>query len=400
MQILLRTLRSCHFYNHLVLQNPRPFLSSSQSPLSLLRGLDSGGFSCLSGSTSHYFSSSAASSQDDLDISDERIEAEPTHGQEKTDESAALESSAASPDASRTTKQQHRSAKKRKPVGKSELQELKEKLRILEREMRALKPNAAEKDRGAEEFQPKLEGLYSLFKEPPRPEKKTPPRRKKKWWSERTESRPSGKALRELSPEFLSFLDRLHEEGYLKEANFMKGRELNLDGCSNYYFHGFVKSAAERFGHSHQEIAKYLSGSHLKEVALFGCPTIEKKTVFAAKELRSFFSIEEDIVCRACKLKSSCSFVNQRVQKKGNVQLMGTLRVLTSYTLEAESRPLVISDDMKLSINKLLKEQSTAAKIPENILSKSYRNHVSWLSLLLQQFVWMLDVSEAFEETS
>lgn len=41
---------------------------------------------------------------------------------------------------------------------------------------------------------------------------------------------------------------------------------------------------------------RWLSGSDLKKVALFGCPSVERKIVFAAKSLRSFFSIHEDTV--------------------------------------------------------------------------------------------------------
>ena len=41
---------------------------------------------------------------------------------------------------------------------------------------------------------------------------------------------------------------------------------------------------------------RWLSGSELKKVALFGCPSIERKSVFAAKRLRAFFRIQEDVV--------------------------------------------------------------------------------------------------------
>lgn len=34
----------------------------------------------------------------------------------------------------------------------------------------------------------------------------------------------------------------------------------------------------------------------MKKVALFGCPSLDKKTVFAAKQLRAFFSVQEDVV--------------------------------------------------------------------------------------------------------
>lgn len=41
---------------------------------------------------------------------------------------------------------------------------------------------------------------------------------------------------------------------------------------------------------------RWLSGNDLKKLALFGCPTIERRTVFASKRLRAFFNIQEDKV--------------------------------------------------------------------------------------------------------
>jgi len=43
-------------------------------------------------------------------------------------------------------------------------------------------------------------------------------------------------------------------------------------------------------------IHRWLSASDLKKVALFGCPSLTKKNVFAAKRLRKFFEIQENTV--------------------------------------------------------------------------------------------------------
>lgn len=43
-------------------------------------------------------------------------------------------------------------------------------------------------------------------------------------------------------------------------------------------------------------LCRWLSGSDLKNVALFGCPSVAKKTVFSAKRLRTYFRIQEDNV--------------------------------------------------------------------------------------------------------
>nr|CAD1843220.1 unnamed protein product [Ananas comosus var. bracteatus] len=124
----------------------------------------------------------------------------------------------------------------------------------------------------------------------------------------------------------------------------------------NLYSRHFLKSAAERFGQDHQEIAKWLSGSDLKKVALFGCPSVERKTVFAAKRLRSFFSIQEDTTCHACKLKKSCKFVHQKVARQEKLILPDVMRVLTLFALDAIPRQLFVPHELKLSVDKLLKE--------------------------------------------
>lgn len=41
---------------------------------------------------------------------------------------------------------------------------------------------------------------------------------------------------------------------------------------------------------------RWLSSKNLKTVALFGCPSLDKTNVFAAKWLRKIFKIQEDTV--------------------------------------------------------------------------------------------------------
>uniref|UniRef100_A0A0E0JFC0 Uncharacterized protein n=1 Tax=Oryza punctata TaxID=4537 RepID=A0A0E0JFC0_ORYPU len=95
-----------------------------------------------------------------------------------------------------------------------------------------------------------------------------------------------------------------------------------------------VKGAAERFGHDHQVVAKWLSGSDLKKVALFGCPSVERRTVFASKRLRAFFNIQEAKICSSCKMRNSCQFVNQEVSRHDKVILSDTMRILTLFVLD------------------------------------------------------------------
>ncbi|KAG1330268.1 hypothetical protein COCNU_02G002360 [Cocos nucifera] len=62
---------------------------------------------------------------------------------------------------------------------------------------------------------------------------------------------------KELSPEMLSLVSRLEEEGYLKDSNFPQEGPLDpMDIPATLYSRHFLKSAAEKFGQDHQEIAK------------------------------------------------------------------------------------------------------------------------------------------------
>ncbi|PWZ33912.1 hypothetical protein Zm00014a_000558 [Zea mays] len=117
-----------------------------------------------------------------------------------------------------------------------------------------------------------------------------------------------------------------------------------------------VKTAAEWFGHDHQPVAKWLSGNDLKKLALFGCPTIERRTVFASKRLRAFFNIQEDKICGSCKLRSSCKFVNQEVARHNRVILSDTMRIISLFVLDACPQELEITAELKASVCKLLKD--------------------------------------------
>ncbi|THG20074.1 hypothetical protein TEA_000627 [Camellia sinensis var. sinensis] len=103
---------------------------------------------------------------------------------------------------------------------------------------------------------------------------------------------------------------------------------------------------------------RWLSASDLKKVALFGCPSLGRKNVFSAKSLRNFFRIQGDTVCSKCVLKSSCKFVNQSVSKgnNNNLNLAVVMRVIILYTMESVPPPLVVPDEIEASVNVLLKE--------------------------------------------
>ncbi|KAL5738301.1 hypothetical protein ACOSP7_031062 [Xanthoceras sorbifolium] len=239
----------------------------------------------------------------------------------------------------------------------SENNELKKGLRELEKEVRHLKANSNNQENVneiAKAKEPKKEkswGLYNLFLD----------KNKVKYEAKlarREEEEP--RVFKDLSPDMMLLLSHLYRKGYLKKANFVPDDEKKLvSSCfDDSYSRNFIKFAAERFGKDNQEIAKWLSGSDLKKVALFGCPSLTKKNIFAAKQLRNFFEIQEDTVCGKCALRHSCKFVNQSVWKGGNknLRLADVMRVITLYALESVHPELQVPDDVKASVSQLLKE--------------------------------------------
>ncbi|XAR68185.1 hypothetical protein NMG60_11003226 [Bertholletia excelsa] len=163
---------------------------------------------------------------------------------------------------------------------------------------------------------------------------------------------------KELSPDMVLFVRHLYKKGYFVKANFFPRKEFDVSCFENSYGRDFIKFAAEKFGKDNQDIAKWLSGSDLKKVASFGCPSLGRKNVFSAKRLRLFFGIQEDTVCSKCVLKSSCKFVNQSIWK-GDYKILNlavVMRVITLYALESVPPQLIVPDEIKASVNRLLKE--------------------------------------------
>lgn len=164
--------------------------------------------------------------------------------------------------------------------------------------------------------------------------------------------------LKKLSTEMLTFIEELYKGGYFYDANFLPGNTFDASYFEDYYSREYVKFAADRFAKDHQDIAKWLSGSQVKTVALYGCPNNTKKTVFAAKRLRAFFRVEEDTVCSKCVFRESCKFVNQNVWNGDtrNLNLEDTMKVIILYGLETVHPELPLPDNFKTTVNLLLSD--------------------------------------------
>ncbi|KAK6134970.1 hypothetical protein DH2020_031289 [Rehmannia glutinosa] len=201
---------------------------------------------------------------------------------------------------------------------------------------------------------------------------------------------------KELSSDMQMFTHHLYMKGYLKGASFMPKNKFDVTCFQISYGREFLKFAAVKFGEDHQEIAKWLSASDLKKIALFGCPSLGQRSVYAAKSMRGFFEIEEQKasqfsiisayepskdyninlcslfsninctisfynsqqVCQKCTLKDTCKHANKRTKKSSTTQLdlAKVTRVLVMYAMESVPQQLVVPEEIINSVGRLLKE--------------------------------------------
>lgn len=239
----------------------------------------------------------------------------------------------------------------------SENSDAKRKLRELEREIRVLKAESEDKNRWKEELKVdrveseqarRLSELFGAKKQDAGPKLKI----------KVEEPEVKKEVYAKLSPDAESFCRHLYDEGYLKKANFFRKGRFALEDLDRDYGRTFLWHAAEEFGRDHQQIAKWLCSSNLKEVLHFGCPTLAKKSVFAAKRLRKFFNIEEQSVCCKCALKDSCKFAKKFVwgQDDGVLKFSDVMRVIILYALDKAHPQLTLPDEIEDSVARLLKE--------------------------------------------
>ncbi|KAL2245499.1 uncharacterized protein LOC105165462 [Sesamum indicum] len=240
----------------------------------------------------------------------------------------------------------------------SENAELKQKLRKLEEEMRRLNKKSCEIGETSKLHTEKGDlveqtgakrSLWELFHHKETEEVKLP---------KRTDYGTEDPMVhKELSSDMQMFTQHLYMEGYLKDATFLPKNKFDVTHFERSYARDFLKYAAVNFGRDHQEIAKWLSASDLKRIALFGCPSLGQRSIHAAKHMRAFFEIEEHKVCQTCVLKDSCKHANKKSRKKLNKLLLAEVtRVLIMYAMESVPQQLVVPEEIRNSVSRLLKE--------------------------------------------
>ncbi|GKV37099.1 hypothetical protein SLEP1_g45164 [Rubroshorea leprosula] len=242
--------------------------------------------------------------------------------------------------------------------GQTENSELKRKLKEFERDIRGLKAKSKDgsrvgkkKERVDDKESEQARRLSELFG-PKKQDEGVKLRLKVE------EPRVKKEVYLKLSPYAEIFVKHLYDQGYFNKATFLRDGNLDFGYFDSDYGRDYIYHAADKFGKDHQEIAKWLSGSNLKEVALFGCPSLAKRSVFAAKRLRKFFKIEEQTVCRRCVLKDSCKLANKDVWGSSvvSLNLSDVMRVILLYALDKASPQLTVPDKIKDSVTYLLKE--------------------------------------------
>lgn len=146
-----------------------------------------------------------------------------------------------------------------------ESNELKKKLRNLEREVRRLKSNTVTESEtpkkkkkekelkkegvSKEQTNPKTNSLSSLFSDGKRRESGSLEK-------EEREGEEEPAVLKDLSEDMLLLLSHFHREGYFKDANFLPRSGLIYGAFNDSYSRSFINFAAEKFGRDNQEIAK------------------------------------------------------------------------------------------------------------------------------------------------
>ncbi|XP_015054881.1 uncharacterized protein LOC107001285 [Solanum pennellii] len=161
---------------------------------------------------------------------------------------------------------------------------------------------------------------------------------------------------KELSPDMVMFVTHLYVNCTLRDSNFLPRKKSGITCFNNSYALDFVKNAVGQFGRDYQKVNKWLFGSNLKKIALLGCPSTAKKNILFAKRLHTMFYVLLHQVCRKCALKASCKFVNQYVRKGDmtNLHLVVVMGVITLDALESVAPHLVIPDEIKASVSRLM----------------------------------------------
>ncbi|KAL3646228.1 hypothetical protein CASFOL_011408 [Castilleja foliolosa] len=165
---------------------------------------------------------------------------------------------------------------------------------------------------------------------------------------------------KELSTDMQMFVHHLYMKGYFRDANFMPNNKFDLTCFEMSHGRDFLKFAAMQFGRNHQEIARWLSASDLKKIALFGCPSHSQKSAYAVKHMRNFFGIEEKKVCQNCTLRKVCKLANKpgkmHAEPGTELRMRNVMRTLIMYAMELTPEQLIVPEEIQASVSRLMND--------------------------------------------
>lgn len=146
-------------------------------------------------------------------------------------------------------------------------------------------------------------------------------------------------------PEWVKFVDRLKEKGYLNLEGGMSESSGGTDqGVVDYTDINLLKNACLSFARARYDIFKSLSTKDIQTIVKSGCPNVFRKSVNSGKRLRAYLELDEGDVCGSCNLRGSCDRAYILLDdSEAAPRTVDIVRMLIFYALD----PLVISGEMK-----------------------------------------------------
>ncbi|XP_026386775.1 zinc finger protein VAR3, chloroplastic-like [Papaver somniferum] len=159
-------------------------------------------------------------------------------------------------------------------------------------------------------------------------------------------------------PEWSNFIEKLKNNGYFFNEDPLTG----LADLSQ------LRYACLSFARDRLDAIKSLSREDTEIVVKYGCPSLDRKVVNAAKRLRAFVGLDEEDVCSGCNLRGSCDRANMKQEdSEASAHTADVMRMLLMYALD----PLVHSSEkpngreyVEASARRLLSELSEAPPDP------------------------------------
>eukprot|EP00249_Psilotum_nudum_P021063 c27957_g1_i1 orf=156-2780(+) len=127
-------------------------------------------------------------------------------------------------------------------------------------------------------------------------------------------------------PQWTAFLEHLEEKNYFSDVVDMVGTQRAL-----FKDRAYIKNALMSFGRERDDLFRFLSKQAIRVIVNFGCPSIDRKVVNAAKRLRAQLGIVEGDVCQQCRLKKSCTRAFCLPERQITAVTLDVVRILLPF---------------------------------------------------------------------